>query len=122
MLKLLPTFLMKNIFKSNISRNIPVIFKEFSSKSTRGRILKPLKKNNNLENIPGPKTEITSVEDSWTEVVDKASGQTYFWNQQTNETTALGAPRPSAAALSHTTTANPPQSQSLGSVVAEGSF
>jgi hypothetical protein len=35
------------------------------------------------------------VEECWEEVVDKNSGQIYYWNTQTNETTALGAPRPS---------------------------
>ncbi|CAK0829644.1 unnamed protein product [Prorocentrum cordatum] len=32
--------------------------------------------------------------DPWQEVADPASGQSYWWNQQTNETTAVGAPRP----------------------------
>lgn len=32
----------------------------------------------------------------WTRVQDpKGSGEAYWWNQRTNETTALGAPRPS---------------------------
>lgn len=31
--------------------------------------------------------------ESWTEVVHE-SGKTYFWNQQTGETTELGAPKP----------------------------
>ena len=32
----------------------------------------------------------------WTRVYDpKGSGEAYWWNQRTNETTALGAPRPS---------------------------
>mmetsp|Transcript_44269 Transcript_44269/g.73736 ORF Transcript_44269/g.73736 Transcript_44269/m.73736 type:complete len:134 (-) Transcript_44269:201-602(-) len=34
--------------------------------------------------------------EEWKEVKDEASGQFYFWNQRTNETTALGEPRPSA--------------------------
>ena len=32
--------------------------------------------------------------DEWTEVKDEASGQIYYWNQRTNETTALGEPKP----------------------------
>eukprot|EP00959_Pyramimonas_sp_CCMP1952_P297351 6220646-Pyramimonas_sp.AAC.2 len=32
--------------------------------------------------------------DEWTEVKDETSGQIYFWNQHTNETTALGEPKP----------------------------
>ena len=31
-------------------------------------------------------------DDDWKEVLDDASGQTYFWNTRTNETTALGEP------------------------------
>ena len=33
-------------------------------------------------------------DDDWKEVLDDASGQTYFWNTRTNETTALGEPKP----------------------------
>ena len=32
--------------------------------------------------------------DPWVEVLDKASGQVYYWNQTTNETTHVGAPKP----------------------------
>jgi hypothetical protein len=32
--------------------------------------------------------------DPWQPVTDKASGQVYYWNTVTNETTALGAPKP----------------------------
>ena len=33
-------------------------------------------------------------ENCWKEVLDDASGQTYFWNTRTNETTAVGEPKP----------------------------
>lgn len=61
--------------------------------------------------IPAP------AQDPWTEVRDPASGQIYYWNKATNETTALGAPKPSGIAA--------PQQQeslagSLGRTVAEG--
>eukprot|EP01031_Cornospumella_fuschlensis_P036922 gene36922-44794_t len=59
--------------------------------------------------------------DPWVPVTDKASGQIYFWNTQTNETTALGAPKPTSGTLAHP---QPPQQggmlKGLGSVVAEG--
>ena len=35
-----------------------------------------------------------SLADSWTEVKDEQTGQYYYWNKATNETTALGAPKP----------------------------
>ena len=35
-----------------------------------------------------------SAEDPWVEVKDKESGLVYYWNQSTNETTALGDPKP----------------------------
>ena len=33
----------------------------------------------------------------WVAVVDDATGQVYYWNRATNETTALGEPRPGPA-------------------------
>lgn len=38
------------------------------------------------------------AEDPWEEVRDESTGQTYWWNVQTNETTALGAPKPQPGA------------------------
>jgi hypothetical protein len=35
-----------------------------------------------------------SHEDDWTEVIDKGTGQTYYWNQRTGETTSLGEDKP----------------------------
>lgn len=62
------------------------------SKVTRGR--KVIKRSDNnlaaspLSPVPADPTE------AWVEVPDKASGQIYWWNTVTNETTMLGAPRP----------------------------
>ena len=59
------------------------------------------------------------VKEEWTAVTDEATGQIYYWNERTNETTHLGAPNPN-----HNSVAPPPQEQSgapgLGRVVAEG--
>lgn len=43
---------------------------------------------------PRPKKAVVPIEESWVSVKDEASGQIYWWNQQTDETTALGAPKP----------------------------
>lgn len=63
-----------------------------------------------------------AVEDAWTEVVDKSSGQIYYWNTVTNETTALGAPKPGSTQLAQQEAA--PQSggmlKELGGVMAQG--
>mmetsp|Transcript_7674 Transcript_7674/g.10358 ORF Transcript_7674/g.10358 Transcript_7674/m.10358 type:complete len:130 (-) Transcript_7674:356-745(-) len=63
----------------------------------------------------------------WTEVKDEASGQVYYWNQATNETTALGEPKPGregrvANYQQPDQTLGPQQSlgQSLGSGLAFG--
>jgi len=39
-----------------------------------------------------PPPAVTS--DPWQPVIDKASGQTYYWNVMTDATTALGEPKP----------------------------
>eukprot|EP00927_Polykrikos_kofoidii_P076553 TRINITY_DN73623_c0_g1_i1.p1 TRINITY_DN73623_c0_g1~~TRINITY_DN73623_c0_g1_i1.p1 ORF type:complete len:229 (+),score=53.80 TRINITY_DN73623_c0_g1_i1:78-764(+) len=36
----------------------------------------------------------TADNDAWTEVKDPGSGQSYWWNETTNETTAIGMPKP----------------------------
>lgn len=44
-----------------------------------------------LERAPAP---LPAPKDPWSEVKDASSGQVYWWNKDTNETTALGAPKP----------------------------
>ncbi|KAL4426397.1 hypothetical protein ABPG77_004691 [Micractinium sp. CCAP 211/92] len=38
--------------------------------------------------------QLVAKGDEWTEVVHQPTGLTYYWNQRTNETTALGEPKP----------------------------
>lgn len=56
-----------------------------SKKSSGGRSVSAGEKA--LQEVPHPR-------ESWTEVADPKSGQTYWWNKSTNQTTALGEPRP----------------------------
>jgi hypothetical protein len=62
-----------------------------------------------------------AVQAGWSEVVDKQSGQSYWWNTVTNETTALGAPKPAGDLAQQQV---PQQGggimSGLGRVVAEG--
>ena len=60
------------------------------------------------------------ADDPWEEVRDETTGQTYWWNVQTNETTALGAPKPrllgtSAGDANAASGAPPPVGQPMGS-------
>jgi len=57
--------------------NFFLISRRFANKSPAKTIAKPI---NSIE-----------VHGEWSEVVDpKGSGQTYWWNKKTNETTSLG--------------------------------
>lgn len=76
------------------------------------------KSTNDNQIIPPP----PAAADPWVEVLDKASGQVYFWNQTTNETTSLGAPKPTALNNSVSNQVAPQQSMAsgLGGMVVQG--
>jgi hypothetical protein len=77
-----------------------------------------------------PRSAPLAMADPWTEVKDESSGMTYWWNQKTDETTHLGAPKPTLAANNNSQSAAqvpPPQQQQeggmmsgLGGMVAQG--
>ncbi len=67
---------------------------------------------------PPPKLRL---EDAWVEVRDDQTGKIYWWNQVSNETTALDAPKPTGpvANIPQGQVAMP-QPQSFAGMVAEG--
>jgi hypothetical protein len=101
---------------------VSVISRDFSDSSKGKRTLKPLKRRPASPAAPAPAP--LAVHDAWTEVVDKQSGQIYYWNTVTDETTPLGAPKPTGASGNDLAPQQPQQSggmmSGLGRVVAEG--
>ena len=98
--------------------------REMSSRGGRGRF-------RGARRPVGKAAPPPTMEDTWEEVKDETTGQTYWWNVQTNETTALGAPKPVATSLTPAQqggapppVGQPPQQRSMmgafGSMVAEG--
>eukprot|EP00462_Mataza_sp_D1_P019738 CAMPEP_0175141326 /NCGR_PEP_ID=MMETSP0087-20121206/12047_1 /TAXON_ID=136419 /ORGANISM="Unknown Unknown, Strain D1" /LENGTH=186 /DNA_ID=CAMNT_0016424737 /DNA_START=34 /DNA_END=594 /DNA_ORIENTATION=- len=59
-------------------------------------------------------------DDPWQAVTDKQTGQTYWWNPQTDETTAVGAPKPQPGQAAVLVQQRQPQQQGLGSILMEG--
>jgi hypothetical protein len=88
------------------------------SRVSRGRKGRKAPDEDNIPPSAPPAPALTDPNLAWTEVRDKSTGQLYYWNTVTNETTALGAPNPTTMAPS-----SPPQVgtlRGLGSVMAEG--
>lgn len=95
-------------------RNAPLSVGRKSSRSKRPR-------------PPAPKEASKEDFDPWMEVRDEATGQTYWWNPDTDETTALGEPKPGSSVAPSPSSAPPPTQQQqggmmsgLGGVMAEG--
>lgn len=75
----------------------------FSSKRPIRRPPIKSKTRSGIEKTSPPPAAV-SVEDSWVGVKDVSSGQIYWWNQVTDETTQLGAPKPTtSSAISYQT-------------------
>ena len=87
LLKSFPSFDYKNATLVALGPNISNIYREFATKFGR----KPVKKIVIKKEAPAPQK---TYEESWVSVKDEASGQIYWWNQMTNETTSLGEPKP----------------------------
>ena len=72
--------------------------------ATGRRIIRrpPTSRSSPAKTAPGPLESDPALAaasaDPWTEVKDPTSGQIYYWNRVTNETTALGAPKPTSPA------------------------
>lgn len=80
-------------------------------RTTRG-FARITKKRKPISEAAPPPSEMTEYH-AWSPVTDKTSGQVYWWNKQTNETTALGAPRPEGTAVGY-------QQPTLGQTMKEG--
>jgi hypothetical protein len=65
------------------SRRPPILRSKSKTSTNRG--------SKAVSAVPPP---TLSIAESWVEVVDKPSGQIYYWNTITNETTPLGAEKP----------------------------
>jgi hypothetical protein len=110
--------LRKQVFSNNVQH--------MSSKSGTGRrVIKSTSSAKKSGVVKAP----PAAKDPWVEVLDSKSGQVYFWNQKTDETTALGAPKPALqnnAVATQTNTAvteagtQPSMVSGLGAVVVQG--
>eukprot|EP00397_Hematodinium_sp_SG-2012_P041853 GEMP01046183.1.p2 GENE.GEMP01046183.1~~GEMP01046183.1.p2 ORF type:complete len:164 (+),score=49.21 GEMP01046183.1:71-562(+) len=54
-------------------------------------------------------TAVAKTADPWVEVTDEQTKQPYWWNKETNETTAVGVPKPAGL-----TAAPPPTQPAIG--------
>ena len=74
------------VLRASYGNNTAAAFKKKKKKPTNKRASAMIK-----AVVP---TRNDDDSDDWREVLDDTSGQTYFWNTRTNETTALGEPKP----------------------------
>mmetsp|Transcript_18770 Transcript_18770/g.22904 ORF Transcript_18770/g.22904 Transcript_18770/m.22904 type:complete len:193 (-) Transcript_18770:1445-2023(-) len=125
-----PTFLREAFTSSTLTlqsenAGTHLQIREFSGRRSRGKGTKTMfvekpATNENQNQIPPPPA--VRADDAWEPVVDEATKQTYYWNTVTNETTALGAPKPTTATLGHDQQLSPQQYErpGLGQTLKEG--
>ena len=101
-----------------LGNNIAVISQNFSSFKGRKVVRRTGGVSPARRTAAAPPAPLPDA-DPWTEVVDKQSGQIYYWNTVTNETTPLGAPKPNGD-LAAQQPASGGMLGGLGRVVAEG--
>jgi hypothetical protein len=92
------------------------------ARATKFGAKKPKSKESSLSPSAPPPMEITDPNEAWVPVTHKESGQVYYWNTITDQTTALGAPNPNRSASGPLATQmqQPQQQGGLGSVMMEG--
>eukprot|EP00924_Labyrinthula_sp_SR-Ha-C_P004360 snap_masked-scaffold_3-processed-gene-21.16-mRNA-1 protein AED:0.22 eAED:0.22 QI:0/-1/0/1/-1/1/1/0/139 len=101
---------MKRILqKQRIVRNLS------SRRRNKNSILKP-----SQVEVQAPPPPTQAPENAWIEVVHPETKQTYWWNQTTNETTALGAPKPTTATLNNQQNTVLPRQGGFGQTIKEG--
>ena len=110
---------MMKIFVHNQVLRFALFPRVVSRHLARNVIKKPSSKaitNQKSGNLQAP----PPIEDPWKAITDKATGQIYYWNTETNETTALGQPKPNSPSLLNNQQPAGTTMGSLGSVMAEG--
>ena len=115
--------LVKNILRSSLVQRTSNYQQVAYFARAKPGFKRPVKKNETtttLATTPPPPSDATNIQDCWVPVQDKASGQIYYWNTVTNETTALGQPKPTGPSSGLANYQQAAPTQSLGSVMAEG--
>ena len=94
----LPRVAVSNVSNSNTNecvsvgvRNVRVITRNFSRFNRKGKGTNGTTAGAAVTHSP---TAPLPIKQEWTAVKDEASGEIYYWNETTNETTHLGAPNP----------------------------
>ncbi|KAK3284009.1 hypothetical protein CYMTET_8319 [Cymbomonas tetramitiformis] len=82
-----------NVLRTMVHTPGSMMYRGFSS-STRG--FKRTSRRTADRTVAKATSVAVQETDEWTPVSDKATGLVYYWNQKTNETTALGEPKPGA--------------------------